>query len=116
MTEIIPAIITLMSFLFVLAIIKTISDNKVRHRLIEKGLVDEKIKYLYGPKEGNIVPSSLKWGLVLIFLGIAILVAKVFDFQEFTIGFMFLFSGAGLILYYSIVRYLAKEADKKNKP
>ena len=105
MTEIIPAIITLMSFLFVLAIIKTISDNKVRHRLIEKGLVDE-----------NKVPSSLKWGLVLIFLGIAILVAKVFDFQEFTIGFMFLFSGAGLILYYSIVRYLAKEADKKNKP
>lgn len=99
-------------FYSIVAIIKIISDNRIRNKLIEKGLLDENTKYLYTRSETN-VPSTLKWGLVLVFLGGAVLVAKLFNYQDFTVGFMFAFAGAGLILFYGIARKLERDSAQK---
>jgi len=111
MEQITDVFIVAVVFYAIVAVIKIVSDNRVRNKLIEKGLLDENTKYLY-MQPGVNVPSALKWGLVFIFLGSAVLVSKLFDYQEFTIGFMFLFAGAGLILFYVIARRLEQKAKK----
>ena len=48
-------------FIIVAVIVKFIIDHKTRRLLIEKGIVDEKVKYLF---RNGIQPfSSMKWGI-----------------------------------------------------
>ncbi len=92
-------------FFAVAAIVKFISDNRTRRMLIEKGMVDEKVKYLY---KDSVQPlSSMKWGLVLIGIGLALLIGQVFRYdisQEATVGLMFLFAGLGFVIYYFMAK------------
>lgn len=101
------------SFFIVTAfIIKVISDNKIRHRLIEKGEIDEKIKYLFTDKIQLKNLSSLKWGLVLTGIGLALFVGQLFPYaisEEMTIGGMFMFAGFGFIIYYILTKRMTNE-------
>jgi len=58
-------------------IIKIMLDARTRNKLIDKGLVDEKVKYLFsryhGPEQRKL--SNLKWGMVLVGIGLAALLA-----------------------------------------
>jgi hypothetical protein len=88
-------------------VIKVISDNRIRRRLIEGGQVDEKVKYLYfRPGNGGADPlSSVKWGMVLVAIGLALLLGQLFPYditEMMTIGFMFLFAGLAFLIYYFI--------------
>ncbi|MFH1687591.1 MAG: DUF6249 domain-containing protein [bacterium] len=83
--------------------IKIICDYKTRKHLIDKGLVDEKVKFLYGSGADAKALSNLKWGVVLIGIGLA----AIFSYwwpdtfhEEGTIGLMFLFAGIGFLAYY----------------
>lgn len=83
--------------------IKTICDYKTRKHLIDKGLVDEKVKFLYDSGANVKALSNLKWGIVLIGIGLA----AIFSYwwpgtfhEEGTIGLMFLFAGIGFLAYY----------------
>lgn len=92
-------------FLVVPVIIKLLSDNKTRRKLIEKGLVDEKVKYLFLDKPKEHVSSSLKWGMVLIAVGLAVFVGQMAPkelVEEVTIGAMFVLGGLALVIYYAI--------------
>lgn len=101
------------SFFIVTAfIIKVISDNKIRHRLIEKGEIDEKIKYLFADKIQPRYLSSLKWGLVLTGIGLALFIGQLFPYaisEGMTIGGMFMFAGFGFIIYYIVTKRMANE-------
>lgn len=102
MWEMLPLIAML---LVVPVVIKLLSENKTRRKLIEKGLVDENIKYLFPDKPKDYVSSSLKWGMVLIAMGLAVFVGQVAPsnlVEEVTIGAMFIFGGLALVLYYVI--------------
>lgn len=104
-------LIPIASFFAVVAIIKFISDNRIRRMLIEKGMVDEKLKYLYREPDRSL--SSIKWGMVLIGIGLALLIGQVFRYDlsdEATIGLMFLFAGLGFIIYY----FMAKSKLSEN--
>jgi hypothetical protein len=99
-------------FIVIAYIIKVISDNRVRHRLIEKGQVDESIKNVF--MENTVLKSlqSLKWGMVLIALGLALFIGQFMPYdirEEITVGGMFLFAGIALLIYYSVVRRQATE-------
>lgn len=52
-------------------------EYRTRKHLIEKGLVDEKVKFLQFNKMEHFAPSSLKWGLVFVFVGVAIVILRV---------------------------------------
>lgn len=102
-------------FFALLALIKIVSDNRIRRKLIESGAVSENIKYLYAERMQYSVPSSLKWGLVLIGVGLAFLIGQLVpDFSgEITIACMFIFAGVGLLLFYFIARQKQSEETKK---
>ncbi len=100
-------IVPAMFFSFV-AIIKIISDKRVKRLLIEKGRMDDSVKYFNEISNGRRNPlTAIKWGLVLVGLGLALLVGQFFPYtvsDEITISLMFLFAGAGFLAYYFIAR------------
>ena len=112
MWEMFPLIVM---FLVVPVIIKLLSDNKTRRKLIEKGLVDEKVKYLFMDKPKDYVSSSLKWGMVLIAVGLAVFVGQMAPkelVEEVTIGAMFVLGGLALVIYYVVASKKMNEQEK----
>ena len=104
-----PMVATMGLFIMTFATIKIILDHKIRSRLIDKGLVDEKVKNLYPARSLGDSHSSLKWGLVSLGIGLAVLIGRLASFaremrDEVTVGGMFLLAGLALIIYYFIAR------------
>jgi NADH:ubiquinone oxidoreductase subunit 4 (subunit M) len=102
---------------FVLELVKAVSESRLRHKLIEKGMVDEKVKLLFQPQILSHSASSLKWGLVLIAVGLAFLFTYGIHSwlpselrEEMTAGAVFFMAGLAMIVYYAI----ARGQEKKN--
>lgn len=109
----IEELVPLSIFVGIVFIVKIISDNKIRKLAIEKGMVNEDMKYLYSDRFEGKVPSSLKWGFVLLGIGLALFVGKLVPYdmtEQITIGGMFFFAGAGLIIYYFVANRIYKKA------
>ena len=102
-------------FFSIIAFVKIISDNKIRSKLIDKEMVNEKAKFLYPSRLEYHVPAALKWGMVLIGVGLAFLIGQVVSSdisEEITIGSMFLLAGLGLVVYYFIAKRVIKQSDE----
>ena len=96
----------------IVMIIKIISDNVIRKRLIDKGMVDDKVKFLYNGSPRAKALANLKWGIVLIGIGLAALIGYLFPDhidEGATIGMMFVFAGIGFLSYYIA---LSRSTDK----
>lgn len=92
-------------FVIVAVIIKMFLDYRMRRRLIDKGLVDENIKHLFPNESVGQRLTALKWGLVLVGIGAAVLIGQLFPYRisdEITISLMFIFSGVGLLVFYIV--------------
>lgn len=103
-------------FIVIAVIIKILSDNRVRRLAIEKGVVNEDIKFLYYDRFEGKVPSSLKWGFVLIGIGLAMFVGQLVPYdmtEEITIGGMFFLAGVGLVVYYFVANRIYKKAKEQ---
>ncbi|MEE9569809.1 MAG: DUF6249 domain-containing protein, partial [Candidatus Binatia bacterium] len=88
-----------------IAIAKIITDTMTRHRLINKGMVDEKVKHLFAKNALHQRLSSLKWGMVLVGIGLALLLRQITDeyiTDESVFGLMFIFAGVAFLIYYGI--------------
>lgn len=92
-------------FFSIVAIVKIISDNHVRKQLITNGMVDEKARYLF-PSLAVANGSSLKWGIVLIAIGVAFLIGNYVPEmdEEGVIGMVFVFAGVAMAFYYFFSR------------
>ncbi len=98
---------------------------RVKHeekmRIIEKGLSAEEIKYLFDetPQKSPSPLRNAKWGIILISIGLAIIIGMQMDYavrDEMTIGFIFLFPGLGLLLYYGLFgRKELKQIQKQDE-
>lgn len=107
------AFITLL--IVIVFIIKIISENRTKRVIIEKGKFDENIKYFLTASLESYVPSSLKWGLVLLGIGLAIILGQIVPIKYqsvITFGGMFVFAGIGFLVYYFVA---LKEMKKKSK-
>jgi len=99
---------------FTALMIKIISDTIIRSKIIKKGMVDENLRYLYNKKPLFQHITNLKWGFILIGIGIPFLLRQLFPdlfTDEGTIGLMFILAGVGFILYYNI----AKNESQQNE-
>ena len=113
----VPVLIVGIIFVSILLFTKYLTDSRIKNKLIEKGLVDENVKYLYGNRYDSAVPSALKWGIVLTGIGLAFLVGQLVPEElkeEMTISAMFLLAGLGLIIYYLISKHLSHQAENKD--
>jgi hypothetical protein len=110
-------IIPLASFWLIFMVIKTSLEYKTRKVLIEKGMINENVKFLAKIQNGFM--SSLKWGLVLLGIGLGALIYRViptdryseYHHEEVMFGLMILLAGAGLVIHYLI----AARASKHNE-
>lgn len=97
-------------------VVKIILEHQTRKKLIEKGMLDENVKYLYADKPESQTLSSLKWGMILIGVGLAIFIGQLVPpdlAEEITIGGMFIFAGLGLLIYYLIANRMVKKTREK---
>lgn len=90
--------------IFVIAII---TRHRERISMIEKGLTSEEIKAMYHRDIKRDPFASLKWGLMFVLAGAAILLGNYlhvqFNVEEGAIiGLVILFVGIALVLFYSI--------------
>ena len=110
-----PIVICGIIFTALIALIKILSDNRIRRLLIEKGMVDEKVKNLYASRVEGYAPASLKWGMVLLGIGLAFLIGVLVpDLKEATVvACIFMFGGAGLIIYYFYARRLMEKYEDR---
>ena len=111
MGELVPMVVVAIIFGALVMIIKILSDNRIRKNLIESGQVDEKAKYLYLRKDKAAADplSTVKWGMVMIGVGVALLLGQIIDqfvhygdSEGITIGLMFLFAGVAFLIYYKM--------------
>jgi uncharacterized membrane protein len=112
--DILPMVVTSVVFGSIILVIKIISDNRIRRILIESGQLDEKAKFLYlkGEKSACELLSSVKWGMVMIGIGLALLIGQLFPesvSEGMTIGFMFLFAGIAFLIYYAMKKKQSPE-------
>jgi len=86
------------------------TKHREKMRLIEKGLTPEEVKSYFA--DTNVKTpnrfSSLKWGILLTFLGIGIFVANLleslYDIEEgVMMGIIILCAGLGLLVYFAVV-------------
>ena len=106
-----PVLVLAVIGYFVLELVKTVAENRIRTKLIDKGLVDEKIKLLFQPQLLNNSASALKWGLVMIAVGLAFMFSfAIYHWVpvgirgEITVGAVFSMAGLAMIIYYVIAR------------
>jgi len=108
-----PFFIPITFFIVIAVIVKIVSDNRVKHKIVEKNMLNENVRYLFTDTLERHIPSSLKWGMVLIGVGLAFLIGRLVPYrisEEVTIGSMFLLAGLGLVAYYLIASHLVKKA------
>jgi len=99
----------------IVMIVKIATDTATRHKLINKGLVDEKIKFLYNGGSYARALNNLKWGMVLVGIGAAALIGNFSPdyFEEGgTLGLMFVFGGIGFLVYYALLARATKKEKK----
>lgn len=94
------------------------TKHREKMRLIEKGLTPEEVKAYFSDVEKKPTNkySSLKWGILLTFLGIGIFVANLleslYDIEEgIMMGIIVLCAGLGFLVYFAVV-----SAKTKSQP
>ena len=116
MTNVWEAAIPIGLFVVLAFIVKIIVENSTRKKLINKGLVDENLKYLFPDRLKSQPLSSLKWGMVCIAIGIALFVGQMAPpdlVEEVTIGAMFVLAGLALVVYYPIASRMLKKSKEE---
>ena len=101
--------IPIIFFLTIGAVILTWVVNRHRERMamVEKGMTSDDIKALYNKSVQRDPLNSLKWGILFVLGGVAVMfgtfLVERFDVQPpVVIGMVCLFVGVGLVLFYSI--------------
>ena len=112
------AIIVGIVFFAIVAVVKIVSDNNTRRRIIERGQVDDKAAkaLLTHPEISNL--SSLKWGLVLVGVGLAAVFSQWLPYRwtdESILGLMIVLAGAGMLIYYPIAQNRIKQIQNQEK-
>ncbi len=98
--------------------LKLLLNYFTRKKMIEKGLVGEEAAKMFKFDSETFLPSSLKWGLVLTFVGVVIVVLQVlptYVSSEIYFGVMLMAAGVAMLIYYGLASIKAKEMEEKEK-
>lgn len=99
----------------IVLLVKIISDNRLRQKLVDKGLVDENIKYLFARAEGS-RSSSLKWGIFLVAIGTGLMLIRLAPrtfYDESAFGLLMILGGIALFVHYFIAKRLDAQQESQ---
>lgn len=104
MEEILALMIPITFVIIVGLTTKWLSDNRVRRELVLAKAASEVVESVMAspPENGE---SSLKWGIVAVAVGLALVGIQLLHLDAddpVTFGIVFIFGGAGLLLFYLI--------------
>ncbi len=101
---------------------RTFSEHRTRRKLMEARLDDREIRaFLARPERADLF-ASLKWGLLLVGVGMGLVTAQFLPYggeDPITYGLMFLYGGLALLLYHVIAAVIARrdrERDAREAP
>ena len=99
-------------------VVKSFADYRLRKKIVEKGLVDDKIKHLFKGMEEYGPLSTLKWGLLSMAIGVGLFAGyQMPDYRydpETASSFMFIFAGISLLVYYFIADRILKNRNSED--
>ena len=107
-------VILLLGFFILLAfVVKSILDHRTKQQLIKKDMVGEEAKHMLQPESPRMrVLGSLRWAMVLIGIGVAIVLGRLVPArmsEEVTLGGIFFFAGLGFLVYYLLAMRITKD-------
>ncbi len=91
---------------------RTISDYILKKKMIEKGYVNEDTQAIFKRNTDENRFSSLKWGLIILFAGLSLVLMDFIDYDTrspLPYGLFAVFVSLGFLIYYFIVK---KELNK----
>lgn len=107
-------------FISIVTIVKIVVDSSTRRRMLETGNLDDRTKRLMMNQVELSTLSNLKWGMILIGIGVAAMASEIWPYylsDEGAIGLVFLFAGLGFLIYYPIAQKRLREIERRdNEP
>ncbi len=107
MYDIIAILIPIVLAICIVVIFRIIVDARLRRRLAETHSSETLVLSLLKSDEVNRRKSSLKWGVVLMSLGVGCVVIDLLELgveDPSAFGLLFLAIGAGMVVHYRIDR------------
>ena len=107
MEDLIPLVLFITMFGAIGYTTRIISDNRVRRELIGKNVDHEVIQKLFLENRAEDFNSNLKWGIVSVSLGVALIIIEFSGLrieQPLTFGIAFISAGLALLSYYTLMR------------
>ncbi|MEW5795727.1 MAG: DUF6249 domain-containing protein [Candidatus Zixiibacteriota bacterium] len=112
------AIIVGIIFASIVAIVKIVTDAVTRRRIIEKAAAEPQASRVLFAHPELVNLSSLKWGMVLVGIGLAWLFSRWMPYywhEETVFGLMFLLAGVGMLAYYPIAQKKIKKIEERER-
>jgi hypothetical protein len=111
--DLLPIIVPLALFWMVVTIGRTIGETRTRRRLIENKATPEFASAVMAESRRETGEESLKWGLVLGAIGVALIIVQFLPYQSddpIALGVILVFGAAGLLAHYAVARRMEKQA------
>lgn len=91
---------------------RTITDYILKKKMIDKGFVNEDTQAIFKRSTDENKYSSLKWGLIILFAGLSLVVMEYIQYDSrspLPYGLFAVFVSLGFLIYYFVVK---KEFNK----
>lgn len=86
---------------------RTVSDYILKKKMIEKGYVNEDTQAIFKRNTDENRFSSLKWGLIILFAGLSLVLMDFIDYDTrspLPYGLFAVFVSLGFLIYYFIIK------------
>jgi hypothetical protein len=91
---------------------RTISDYILKKKMIDKGYVNEDTQAIFKKNTDENKYSSLKWGLIIFFAGLSLILMEYIQYDTrspLPYGLFAVFVSLGFLIYYFLIK---KELNK----
>lgn len=113
-----PFFVLALPALVIIAVTRTLAEARTRRKLIEARLDDETIRALLQRQDRTDRYSSLKWGIVLIAVGLALVLIEVMPRDQegpLAFGLILLFGGGGLLAYNAVAGIMERNDRQRER-
>jgi hypothetical protein len=111
-TVLVPVAFLALAFWSLTTIVRVLSDNHTRRKAIAAQMPPQHLPALFARQHDGERRSALKWGIVLVSMGIGLMIVELIPFDEegpFALGILAVAAGAGFLMYTTIAARMTEE-------